>query len=397
MRSSITEYLQKFDLDVRKTNDARFADQKCTPDVVCFIADCVVNIVNAESSFTVKDIWDSQYFKKNAVAVFGKPWPDNPTARHEYDKFIQQPLRLLGSAHILSVEKIGGTNHYRIETDDLLDYISRRERNTYNFLFCYFKKVMEDSGMWKYFQDYIDAALKGGATRNDYMTLRNRFIRFMIGHTAINGEVEIRRIFPKILNIFAVENNICGAERGTISKHAITFSDLMYNRKNWRDLNKEKSMTRLEAADENIDTQQEAYNAYYVQKAIALIRKIQHESEVHDAWGNGIATQVHHIFPKSQFPQIAHYVENLILLTATQHNTKAHPNNNTQIIDRDYQLVLLLAKSDTIEKSLKRVGEKYYRKESFVYVINTGLAVEWSTSLSFADIRRMLIQAYNAA
>lgn len=112
--------------------------------------------------------------------------------------------------------------------------------------------------------------------------------------------------------------------------------------------------------------QQEAYNAYYVRKAIALIRKIQHESEVHDTFGNGAATQVHHIFPKSLFPQIAHYVENLILLTATQHNTKAHPNNNTQIIDKDYQLVMLLAKSDTIEKSLKKVGDKYYRKESFV-------------------------------
>ena len=397
MRSTITEYLNQFDLDVRKTNDARFADQKCTPDVVCFIADCVINIVDTNSSFTVKDIWDSQYFMKNAVAVFGKPWPNNPTARHEYDKFIQQPLRLLGSAHILSIEKIGGTNHYRIQNEDILDYISRRERNTYNFLYCYFKKVMEDSGMWKYFNDYIEAARNGNATKTEYMTLRNRFIRFMIGNTAINGEVEIRRIFPKILNIFSVENNICGSERGTISKHAITFSDLMYNRKNWRDLNKEKSVTRQEAADETTDTQQEAYNAYYVQKAIALIRKIQHESEVHDSWGNGIATQVHHIFPKSQFPQIAHYVENLILLTATQHNTKAHPNNNTQVIDRDYQLVLLLAKSDTIEKSLKKVGDKYYRKESFIYVINTGLSVDWSSTLTFADLRAMLIQFYNAA
>ena len=99
---------------------------------------------------------------------------------------------------------------------------------------------------------------------------------------------------------------------------------------------------------------------------------------------------MHHIFPKSQFPQIAHYVENLILLTATQHNTKAHPN-------KDYQLVCLLAKADTIESSLLRFGEKYYRKESFVYVINTGLTVEFSTGLSFNDIKTKLVQIYNAA
>lgn len=397
MRETINKFLNQFDLDVRKTRDARFADQKCTPDVVCFIADCILNIVQQGQTFTVSDIWDSQYFIKNAVAVFGKPIPTNPTARHEYDKFIQQPLRLLGCAHVLNVDKVGNTNVYSIANEDMLDYISRRERNTYNFLYCYFRKVMVDSGMWKYFQEYIDKSLNGDVTKEDYLYLRDKFIRFMIGNTSINGEVEVRRIFPKILNIFAVDNGISGSERGTISKYQFNFSDLMYNRKNWRDVNKDKSMTRQEAADEAINTKQEAFSDYYIKKAMALIRKIQTESEVHDQWDTGAATQVHHIFPKSQFPEIAHYVENLILLTASQHFTKAHPNNNTQIIDRDYQLVLLLAKSDTIEKSLKAVGDKYYRKESFVFVINTGLSVDWSTSLSFSEIRRMLIHAYNAA
>lgn len=45
MRNVINEYLSQFDLDVRKSNDARFMDQKCTPDVVCFIADSVINTV----------------------------------------------------------------------------------------------------------------------------------------------------------------------------------------------------------------------------------------------------------------------------------------------------------------------------------------------------------------
>lgn len=397
MRETINNFLSQFDLDVRKTGDARFADQKCTPDVICFIADCIMNIVQPNQTFTVSNIWDSQYFIKNAVAVFGKPIPTNPTARHEYDKFIQQPLRLLGCAHVLNVEKVGGTNVYSIANEDMLDFISRRERNTYNFLYCYFRKVMTDSGMWKYFQEFIDKSTQGKASRIDYMFLRDKFIRFMIGNTNINTAVEVRRIFPKILNIFAVDNGICGSERGTLSKFPFNFSDLMYNRKNWRDINKDKSITRQEAAEDAIETQQEAFSQYYIQKAIALIRKIQHESEVHDQWSNGPATHVHHIFPRSQFPQIAHYVENLILLTATQHNTKAHPNNNTHIVDKDYQLVLLLAKSDTIEKSLKLVGDKYYRKESFVYVLNIGLNQEISVSLSFTDIRSFLIHLYNAA
>ena len=87
----------------------------------------------------------------------------------------------------------------------------------------------------------------------------------------------------------------------------------------------------------------------------------------------------------------------MILLTATQHNTKAHPNNKTQQINKDYQLVCLLAKADTIENSLLRYGDKYYRKESFVYVINTGLETDFSIGLSFNDIKTKLIKLYNAA
>ena len=128
-----------------------------------------------------------------------------------------------------------------------------------------------------------------------------------------------------------------------------------------------------------------------------LLRKIQVESEVYDQWGNGEATQVHHIFPKSQFPQLAHYLENLIKLTATQHFTKAHPDNKTQEINRDYQLTCLLAKANTIESSLNAVGDKYYRKESFIFVINTGLDVHLSATLSFLEIKSMLVQLYNAA
>lgn len=57
----------------------------------------------------------------------------------------------------------------------------------------------------------------------------------------------------------------------------------------------------------------------------------------------------------------------------------------------------LLAKADTIENSLLRFGDKYYRKESFIYVINTGLSEDFSVSLSFDDIRTRLVHIYNAA
>lgn len=394
MRDVISSYLNQFDLDIRKSGDARFMDQKCTPDVVCFIADCVINTIQLNQNFVVSDIWDSQYFIKNTRAIFNKPWATDRKAQHEYDKFIQQPLKMLAYARILEVKKNGNQNVYKIKNEEILDYIAQRERNTYNFLYCYFEKVLTDSGLWRYFIDYKN----NPQTKESFNELKARYTRFIIGHTAINGEVEVYRIFPKILNVFAVENQLQGSEKGHISKYIFTFSDLMYNRKNWRDLNKEKSITRQEAELQGFDIeQQEAYNSYYVQKAIALIRKIHSESEVHDHWSNGEATQVHHIFPKSDFPQIAHYVENLILLTATQHNTKAHPSNRTQQINKDYQLTCLLAKSDSIENSLLRFGEKYYRKESFIYIICVGLDTNIDMTLSFPDLKTKLIQLYNIA
>lgn len=397
MKETIITYLNQFDLDVRKSGDARFMDQKCTPDVVCFIADCIVNTLDCCEEFTVADIWSAQYFIKNAKAIFNKPLPTNPKAHYEYDKFIQQPLRMLAYAHILEVQKRGGTNYYRVINLDILDYIAQRERNTFVFLYCYLCKVLSDSGIIRYFEEYKQKNVQGTVSKEDFNKLKERYDRFTIGNTAINTDTEVHRIFPKVLNVYAVENQIRGTEKGRMSKHGFTFSDLMYNRKNWRDLNKDKAITRQEAQEQQENTeQQEAYNAYYVQKAVNLLKKIQKDSEVHDQYQIGEATQAHHIFPKSQFPELAHYLENLIKLTATQHNTLAHPSNDTDQINRDYQLTCLLAKADTIEQSLKNVGDKYYRKESFIFVINTGLTAELSTNLQFRDIKSSLIQIYNS-
>lgn len=394
MIQEIRKYLNQFDLDVRKSGDARFMDQKCTPDVVCFIADCLMNL-NPQSEFTVQDVWDMRYFIKSASAIFGKPNPKNASARHEYDKFIQQPLRMLAYAHVLGIEKRGNANYYTIENVNILEYIATKERNAYNFLYIYITKVLGDSNMLKPFESFKEKCKKGIVTQLDYKDLKDKYTKFIIGNTAINGEIEVYRIFTKVINVYAAENGIQGTERGFLSKDIITFSNLMYNRKNWRDIDKAKAITRQEAATAEEREQQEAYDSYQVTKAMNLLRKIQIDTEVHDQYGNGEATQVHHIFPKSEFPQIAHYLENLIKLTATQHYTKAHPSNNTQVINRDYQLVCLIAKSNTIEKSLRMYGDKYYRKESFIVVINTGLNKDLSMSLNFEEIRTQLRFLYN--
>lgn len=396
----INEHLSNFDFDVRKSRDARFMDQKVTPDVLCIIADCVSNFVaDREIEFTKDDIWEDEYFNSNVKAIFNKPDAQNETTRQEYDKFTSQPLRTLAYAGVLSLRKEGRVNLYKIENTALLEFIGMKERNAYIFLYNYLVKVLSDSNMLRFFNDFKDQCLSGTITNAEFQDLKTRFQRFVIGNTAINGTTEVNRIFPKILNVFACESNIEGTIKGRLSKRQIYYTDLMYNRPNWRDIDKNKNISRNEAISEHetlMIEQNEAYSDYQVQKAMNMIRKMYSESEINDQWANGVATQIHHIFPKAEFPMIAHYLENLIKLTPTQHYTKAHPNNRTQQIDRDYQLVCLLAKTDSVENSIQK-GEFVYRKESLIFVINTGLSESLDYSIDFRAIKRELSRIYNAA
>lgn len=382
-----------------KSHDARWIDQKCTPDVVCFIADCVINYLEenpTQTSFVVKDIWNSAYFNKNVKAVFGKPDAQNESASSEYDKFIQQPLRMLGYARVLNCVKRGTVNHYSVNNNELLAFIAQKDRNSYHFLYQYIIKVLKDSDILKDFETFKNSYLAGKATQTEFAALKTKYEDFILAYTPINQRVEIRRIFTKILNPYAVENGIAGTIDGRMSDNIMNFSELMYNRKNWRDIyaDKAKNTTRQEFESTLSDKEAESYNKYLVQKMMNQIKRKYQISEVKDAWAVGDATQVHHIFMKSDFPQIAHYLENLIKLTPTQHYTKAHPQNNTQIVDKNYQYICLVSKSNSIEISLSN-REDFYTTENFVFVINTGLSTNLSNNANLQEIRSFLARAYN--
>lgn len=398
MLQTINQHLGNVTLDIRKMTDARFLDQKCTPDVVCFIAECIVNSIKLNQSFTKEDIWNDQYFIRQSQAVFGKPAPTDHSAAREYDKFIGQPLRLLSYAKILNLTKTNRRNYYKINKYDILEYISRREYNAFEFLSAYVDKLLTDSNLMRFFDTYKNAHKNNSISQEVYKELKTNFEKYIHGNTKINNKYEPARIFPKILNVYAVKNGLRGSISGHISKNVFVYSDLMYNRVNWRDVNKAKSKTRQQSAQNSIiTTQRQIYNAYIVQRAKNTLKRIQKSvSELHDQYGSGIATHAHHIFPGSLFPQIAAYLENLILLTAAQHTQRAHPNGNTQIIDRSYQQACLLSKANTIEDSIQKVGPRDYSKSNFLYVIKEGfnLPQEWSSNLSFDQIRDEIVLYY---
>lgn len=399
MNEQINEHLQKFDYDVRKSGNARFIDQKVTPDVLYIVANCVLEYVkdNPKIVFSTKDIWESDFANDEVKNIFNKPDVMNSKAKSEYDKFFAQPLKMLEYSKVLTLTKKGNRNYFSVNNFSILEYISYRERNCLNFINLYLQKVLSDSGIWKLFDDFYNASIK-----DNFDTLKDGFKEFLYLNTKINrtNKHEPGRIFTKIINPIAYFKKSFGTKGGFLSNDIIGFDELMYNRKNWRDISKVKGETRQEhelRAKDLINKRKAAYGRFTMQQAKNLISKRYNKiSEVQDELAVGDATQVHHIFPRSEFPKIESYVENLILLTATQHSTKAHPNNNTRRIDKAYQYVCLQSKCNTIEQSVDVLKDGFYTKEDFSFVLNTGTNTnKYSNELTFEDIRNNLTEYYH--
>lgn len=391
--TNIDNYLNQYnDFDIRQTHDARYVDQKCTPDIVCFIADCILNTSCATKTFTINDLWDERFFIDNCRVIFGKPSPADPRARNEYNKVLCQPLKLLAYAHVLTVNKDGRILFFSVADVEMLEYISVKERNAYNFMLKFFRKVISDSGLMRIFDEYKENCMSD--PKSVKAEVYTKYHRFISANTPSHSKTDVDRIFHKVFNLFAYSNMLPGS-----NGKLLDWYDLMYNRVNWRDKDKkQKAQTRQQAIAAEIEQMnQDFYIDYQVNKAIRKVREKQGTiSEVHDDLANGMATEVHHIFPKSEFPELASYFENLILLTSSQHRQKAHPRSNFHLIDKEYQLVCLMAKSRTVEDYINTHGETFYSKKSFLLVVNTGTSCNTlHESDSFNTIRRYIYDYYN--
>lgn len=396
----VQDFLNEHNYDVRVTGNGRWIDQKCAMDVICFVADCIVDYIQKGGTqpFESPDIWRSQYAVDNVQAIFSKPDPLRYSAHDEFNKFFRQPMKMLAAAGVLHEEKKGIAIQFSVQNEEMLEYIALRERNAFVFLCLYIEKVLKDSGLWGSFERFFERE-----TDEEYQTLKERFSTFSIRYTPINTEVEANRIFIKVLNNLACKYHKHGTERGHLSKNIITFDKIAYNQTNWRDelSGKDKNVARSDyqpAATEN-------YYEYRVNRAIKYLRQFNDEynqgrSEVRTKLSIGVAaTHVHHIFPRSQFRAIADYVENLIVLTSGQHLQEAHPNGNTQQIDRDFQYLCLMSKTDSIRNNI--VGTHgapvIYSFSDFLYVLATGLnnhSFEQIPENDFNCVLSMIDRAY---
>ncbi|MGJ1009907.1 restriction endonuclease [Enterococcus casseliflavus] len=397
----VKKFLSLQNYDIRVDKNGRWIDQKCTPDVVNIIADCVMQYIfdpNNPEDFSSVDIWHYKYTEDNIRDIFNKPSTEHGLSRNEYDKFFAQPLEMLANAKVLSKSKKSNRNIYSVNDLDILEYISLHERNALKFIANYCERVLIDSGIWNWFEFFFNKQ-----TQDAYMSLKENFEHFIITNTPINGNTEVRRIFTKIINPMAYTFRKCGTCRGRISRYPITYAELMYNRENFRDSNqsKPKGMTRQEWNDQRKVKINIKYFKYQSIKAKRYLRKFNDQfrngvSEVNDDYSAGAAIHMHHIFPEHQYPEISMFLENIIALTPSQHITKAHPMGNTQRIDVLYQELLLKTKAHSIEENLLDENvDTIYTFENFIEVLNVGFRTNYEVEENdFVNVMTIISNYY---
>ncbi|MBZ7932662.1 restriction endonuclease [Campylobacter sp. RM10543] len=398
MLSKITCFLNDYNYDIKITRNARWIDQKCTCDVLSIIADCILEYTQYQTNkaFSINDIWQSKYTQENVVNIFSKPDVNSQFAKNEYDKFFSQPIKLFEYSRILKfLRKDGNSNIYAISNLELLEFISLRDFNALMFLTLYIKKVLMDSGLYDCFLIFFQ-----NQNKNSFKKLKDIFIDFTIRYTPINQSIECGRIFTKILNPLAFELKKYGSRKGRLSDTIITFDELKYNRINWRDelSGKDKLITRYEyEMPEFQGIREEAKVLYNIQKAKKIVRRYNDKyngglSKVKSIHEKVPATQIHHIFPTSDFPSISDFIENLIALTPNQHFIQAHPNNQTNYINKDFQYICLIAKLDTIIKDETQT----YSFENYRIVLNIGLyPYNFDGIFDYYDLIEKLDQIYS--
>ena len=122
MEELIDIFLESNNYDVRTIDIARWIDQKCTPDVINIVADCVIFYIeqnDEETFFNMPSIRDMEYSRDIVEMYYKKPRPDRQS--NEYDKFFGQPLELFAFSHVLDKEKRGRFNWYKVNNLKLLE------------------------------------------------------------------------------------------------------------------------------------------------------------------------------------------------------------------------------------------------------------------------------------
>jgi hypothetical protein len=347
-------------------------EQKTTPDLIWCVALAIEEItqVDPQRMFSDSDIRQSRAFGALMQDYFSKA--PQSQAKNEYNKLSSYQLGLLAFAGVLVVE--GKPKRYRVVEADIVAFLATNDLNSLRFLSEYTEKFLVDNGLLSFFEIY-----KNNPNQDNHLKAKQAYWDWARVNTGVRGtdRKHTYRVFNKLFNIYCNKHRIPGESGSNITLGPCPYSLLIYNRTNFRDKDMPIGMTRSQyKVDVLSKIETDGYVETLLQKAKESVRsKYNDDSEIKDpnlGYLPNQGTHVHHILPKSSYPEFSLTKENLICLSPGQHLSLAHVMGDTRQIDPGFQRECLKQKFKNIWESIK-AGENFYELTVFIRILNTCL------------------------
>ena len=338
----VKSFLSNKNLKLTKENsNPRPFDQKVTMDNLNTVAYLIDQIVKEDQKrdFTTTYIWKHNT-SEEYVQMYGKGSVFDKKKNAEWNKFFPQPMNFLTYFGVLTRDESKTPHKYKISNKELLEFIKSQPNRSLKFLIYATKEFIKQNGLTDILNNFFKLE-----TKSEFDKLRENLKSFIFKNTKIEKKDEPSRIYNKIINHVAYDLGKRGNYRGRMSEDVIQIEELQYNQKNWYDIlsGKPKKTSRAEykkqyyanlAEEDGID----------VSERIAKKNIVKKHGFISEFSGKDTANETHHIFMKSEFPELRFLQENLIRITAGEHLEKAHPLGNRLKVDEKFQIELLLAK-----------------------------------------------------
>lgn len=361
-------------------------DQKCTFDTLHFISKCLVNFKNKNQMIiTINDFFNDEYTKKllkDKTSSNGKALVDKNKTQKEYDKLFGNILETLAYANILEKQIFKHKKIFKIKNSEILTLLSNDEMLCVIFIsYFVFNLIKKDENI----VNSLEKLIKNKFNNNLKYDLKNNIINWINKYSNRSSYNEQKNISLKIINplyyLFELPKFKSNKHNKFITQ---SLYDLSYFRVHVRDKlkPKDKLWTRKEYNNNKLED-------YYFQnesnknKNLAKNNNIKYNqltkdiknfiSEYDFPNSNEIleSCHVHHIYPLNFwdynfidkewcFPNM---IENLIILSQTQHYNIAHKKNNTKTINEKFLNIILISQFNKINEYIKNnIGDySYYR------------------------------------
>lgn len=387
---NIKRYIESLDLTKTPEKLGVHFEQKITPDLLWCVAATIIGLTgrNINFEFGDKEIRTSPYFISLMRDYFTKP-TQNSNTENEYNKVSKYQCGLLEYVGVLR-RTANRPRKLKIKNLQALEFISNHDRSALEFLKYYVEKLLIDNGLMAIFKKY-----KKDPSQQNYESVKDKYWQWAKEHTGVrtNNPQHSYRVVNKIFNLYAYSHRIPGESSARVTSGICPYTNLVYNRVNFRDVNMPTGISRREFT-ESIELDESDPNIFrsLVMRSKQDVRQRHRKSEIavkeynyHDDEG----IHAHRVLPESQYNQFAFFKENIICLTPGQHLSLAHVRGNTHRVDSGFQKICLKYKLKSIEDSML-LEDNFYNLENFITLINIFPSINLPLDSDLETVRRTL-------